>query len=284
MAVDTPGGAPGSNLNMQKWQDTIEAAVYDKQRFLPRTTPKERGFYTLNIRKMGLFSGVTAGGTEDGVTAPAVFQSGNPSNVTFVPSWLMVPTAFPDSVLWVAGENVSPAYADGVEMALAAYIDNQYLQDVASVTANIGNAGYDIDKAGWDAASAQLATNAKVLAMLEDGAQVEGILGTQQKDDLMNVEQFTHANVRGDGQNPSVSGVIGKGDGVRVQFSTLLYSDANGLHGCMWVPTAFSYFYNQKPQVEKQRYLKQNRIVADCHFAHNILHNARAIDLRTKTT
>ena len=267
---------------MQKWQDTFEAGVYDKQRFLPRTTSKMRMYGQGNIRKMGTFSGATWTTSDDGTLGPGTFQSGSPSVVTLVPAWLGVPTAFPDSLEFVAGENVDPAYADGVEAALAAYIESQFLQDVASLTANIGNGAYDIDKAGWDAASAQLDNAAKVLAELEGGAQVYGILGKLQKDDLMNVEQFTHADVRGDGQNPSVSGVISKGDGVNVNFSTLLYSDANGLHGCMWIPTAFAYFYNKKPSVERQRYLKQNRILADAHFAHNIVHNARAIDIRTK--
>src|SRR5690242_15581871 len=177
MPVDVPGSSPGSNLSMQKWQDTFEAGVYDKQRFLPRTTSKMRMYGQGNIRKMGTFSGATWTTSDDGTSGPGTFQSGSPSVVTLVPAWLGVPTAFPDSLEFVAGENVDPAYADGVEAALAAYIESQFLQDVASLTANIGNGAYDIDKAGWDAASAQLDNAAKVLAELEGGAQVYGILG-----------------------------------------------------------------------------------------------------------
>jgi len=113
-------------------------------------------------------------------------------------------------------------------------------------------------------------------------AQIHGLLGALQHDDAMSVPEFTHADQRGDGQNPLVSGVIGKGNAVQLDFTTLLQSDANGLHGCVWIKSAFGYFYNKRPGGEKQRFLKKTRVMADCHFGHNIVFNPRFVDFRTK--
>src|SRR5689334_19714572 len=283
MAVDTPGASPGSNLTMQKWQGSLEAAIYDRQWFLPRITDKERGYGQLNVRKMGTFTGATAASSEDGVTAFASFQSGSPTSVAMTPSWLLVPTALPDSVGFVAGDNIDDAYASGVEDALAAYIESQALSDVPSLTNFLGNAAYDMDVAGARAAVANLRNTAKVLADPVN-KQIFGLFGALQHDDVMSIPEFTHAEQRGDGKSPLVSGVVGKGNAVTIEFTTLLTSDANGLHGVIWVPSAFAYWYNKRPAVEKQRYLKQNRILADCHFSHAIIHNARAIGMRTRTS
>jgi hypothetical protein len=106
-------------------------------------------------------------------------------------------------------------------------------------------------------------------------------LGTLQIDDAMSVPELTHANQRGDGQDPLVSGLISKGYGVNIDFTTLLNSDANGLHGCFWIPEGFGYYWNSQIKGEKQRYLKQTRVMADGHLGHAVIHNARAVDFRT---
>lgn len=279
MAADTVTST--ANLSMQDWQNSIEGAVYDKMRFLPKTKERERGYAQLNVRKMGAVSGQTLAAGSNG--ADMTFDTMAPTTVPMIPAWYLTAHAYSDAVPWTAGEGIDRAAADNVESALAAYIETNYLAIVASLTNNIGNGAYDTDAAGWRAAVGQLFQNSKVMG--EPGrVTIHGLLGALQYDDAMSVPEITHADQRGDGQNPAVSGVLSKGYGVNIDFSTLLLSDATGLHGCVWVPSAFGYFYNKRPSGEKQRYLKQTRVMADAHIGFNIVQNARAIDFRTKAS
>jgi hypothetical protein len=280
MAYDAPGGT-GANLTKQAWADTVEPAVYDKARFLKKTKEYERGYVQLNVRKISAGTGQTIASTADGTGM--TFDSMVPAVVTLTPAWLFIGHQYPDSLPWTSGDGIDAVAADDVERALAAYLENQQLADVQTLTNYLGNAAYDTDAPGFRAAMAQLATTAKVEAQ-PGVSQIYGMLGTLQIDDAMSVPEITHAEQRGDGQNPLVSGLISKGFGAMIDFTTLLASDANGLHGVFWVREAFGYYFNKRISGEKQRYLKQTRVMADAHFAHAVIHNARAVGFRTKAT
>ena len=279
MAADS--ASTGTNLSMNEWQSTFEGAVYDKMKFLPKTKERERGYALLTVRKMGRVNGQTLATTQDGTTM--ALDTMAPTIVTLTPNWYLCAHAYSDALPWVSGDGIDKAAANNVEDALAAYIENQYLGIVPSLTNFLGNSAYDTDAAGFRAAVAQLYSNSFGLA--EPGnTSIYGLLGALQHDDLMSVPEFTSAEQRGDGQNPLVSGVVGKGNAVNIMFSTLLASDASGLHGCLWVPSAFGYYYNKRPNGEKQRYMKQTRVFADAHVGFNVVQNTRAVDFRTKTT
>jgi len=277
---DTPGGT-GANLTKTQYARGVEAAVYDKAKFLPLIQEWERGFNQLIVRKIAAGTGATLASTQDGTTM--TFDSMGPTTITMSPTWLFTGRSYPDSLPWTAGEDIDADAAADCEGALAAYLDTQLLADVASLTANVGNNATDIDAALWRSALASLYNSAKVLA--EPGkSDIQMLLGALQVDDVLSIPEFTNADQRGDGQNPLVSGMVSKGVGVRANFTTLLSSDGNGLHGVMFVRSAFGYFFNKRPSGERQRYLKQTRVMADCHVGHNIVHPSRAIDIRTRTT
>jgi len=280
MAADTATTA--ANLSQQEWDETIESAVYDRQWFLQRTQKRPRGYNQLTVRKMGIVSGQTIGLTSDGDTGVSL-DSMSPTAVTMAPSWFLCAHAYSDAVEWIAGSagTIDRAAAENVENSLAAYIETQYLADVASGTNFLGNAAYDSDAAGIRAAVAALMNNAPSIGDPKN-AQIYGLFNALQHDDVMSIPEFTHADQRGDGQNPLVSGVVGKGNGIEFSFSTLVFSDVNGKHNPIWLRPAFGYFYNSTPKGETQRYKKQTRVFADAHFGHNIVFNPRFVDVRTK--
>lgn len=281
MAVDVPGTTPGSYLNKQEWQDSIEAAVYDKTRFLRRTREAMRPYDLLNIRKFAAGVGQIVSANSEGTDMTFASFPTNP--VTLDPTWYFFGHAWPDSLEFVSGAEIKRGAADDVERGIAAYLENQALALPASLTNFVGNNTYDVDAAGFRAAVATLFNAGKIET--EPGqAQIFGLLGALQHDDAMSIPEFTHADQRGDGQNPNVSGVIGKGNGVNLMFSTLLNSDANGLHGVIWVREAFAHAWNSRIKVETQRYLKQTRVMADAHLGFTIVHNLRGCGVRTKTT
>lgn len=282
MAYDAPGGT-GANLAVQVWDETIQSAVYDKSRFLQRTTDYGKPMSVKNIRKITAMTGASVANTVEGIASSFTFTSMNPAVVTITPAWFFAGHEYPDNLPWVAGDSISRVAADDAEMALTATLENNFLQDVASLTNYVGDGSYDVETAGFRGAVATLFNTGKVEA--EPGfKEIYGLLGALQHDDAMGIPEFTHADQRGDGQNPLVSGIIGKGNAVRLMFSTLLYNDGSALHGVIWVPSAFGHGFNSRVKGEKQRIIKATYVMADCHFGHNIIHNARAIGVRTKTT
>lgn len=280
MAYDAPGGT-GANFTENTWSETIQSAVYEKSRFLQNTIDYGKGLAQKTVRKMGAAAGATVLSTSDGTDM--TFLTMNPTTAVMTPAWMFVGHQYPDSLPWTMGPNIDRAAAENAENALTAYIENQFLGDVPSLTSYVGSGVYNVDAPGFRGAVASLSNAAKGEA--EPGvSSIYALLGALQHDDAMSIPEFTHADQRGDGQNPNVTGMIGKGNGVRLMFSTLLSSDGNGLHGVLWVPSAFGHFFNSRVKGEKQRYKKTTYVMADCHFAHNIIHNARAVGIRTATT
>ena len=279
--ADVPGSAPGSNLPMNKWQDSIEGAVYESTIFLRRIREVIRGYGATKIRKITAGTGQTVSSTNDGTDV--TFVSMNPDLVTISPTWYFFGHGFPDSLGWTSGDGIDSAAADDVEEGIAAHVEGQALALPASLTNYVGNNAYDAEVAGFRAAVATLMNAGKVKTRTGK-ATIYGLLNTLQHDDAMSIPEFTNADQSGKGDSPNVSGVFGKGNGVLLDFSSLVNSDGNGSHGCLWVESAFGHFWNKRISVERQRFIKQTRIMADCHLGFGIIHNLRAIAIRTKTT
>lgn len=270
MAFDAPGVAPGSNLKLSVVSRTIEPAIYDKSRFLARIKEHERGYGQLTVRKVTAASGSTIASTDDGTTV--AFQGAGLTPVNMTPTWLYAAHQYPDSMKNQGGDEVDGALVGNLEDAIAAYLDYTLLQNLASFTNNVGAAATDVDAAIFRGAVAQLFTTGKMEA--EPGeAAIFGILSTAQLDDIMSIPEFTNADQRGGGETPLVSGMVSKGYGVNMHFSTLLYSDAGGAHGGLWTKKAVGYYFNKRIGIEKQRYLKSNRIMVDCEVASNVVYN-----------
>lgn len=270
MAFDAPGASPGSNLKLSVVSRTIEPAIYDKSRYLPRIKEHERGYGQLTVRKVTAASGSTIASTDDGTTV--AFQGAGLTPVNMTPTWLYAAHQYPDSMRNQGGDEIDPALVKNLENAMAAYLDYTLLQNQAAFTNLIGNAALDVDAAIFRGAVAQLFNTGKMEAEPGD-ALIYGILGALQLDDVMSIPEFVNADQRGDGENPLVKGIVSKGYGVDMQFTTLLYSDASGQHGGIWTKKAVGYYFNKRIGIEKQRYLKSNRIMVDCEVASNVVYN-----------
>jgi hypothetical protein len=208
-------------------------------------------------------------------------DSMNPSSTPITPNWLFAGHAYPDSLVWRSVEGIPEAAATNAENSLAAFIESQALVDVGTGTNTIGGVGVDADAAIVRAIVATLRNNA-LLEADPGSSDIYGLVFALQHDDLMSVPEFTSAEQRGDGSNPLVSGMFGKGNGVTFQLSTLQLNDANGRHNPFWVRSAFGYYYNSPPRGERQRLLAQNRVFAQTDFAHGVIFNTRFVDFRSK--
>lgn len=282
MAADTPGVAPGSYLTKSIVEETIEAAIYDKARFLPRIKEHKRGFNQSTVRKLAAASGGVISSSDNGSTN-VTFQQAGLSPVTMTPTWLYVGHEFPDSMRFRGGDEIDPAVSQNAEDALTAYLEYTLLQNLAVATNFVGDAGYDADAAQFRNAVASLFNTGKVEAIPGE-SEIFGILGCLQLDDVMSIPEFTHADQRGGGETPLVTGMVSKGNGVNMHFSTLLYSDGLKMFGGLWVRRAIGYYFNKRPGLELSRYIKTNRAIADCEVASNVIWDQLLVGIRHKLT
>lgn len=281
MAADTPGTTPGSYLTMSKVQRTIEPGIYDRAKFLPRLKEFERGYNQLTVRKAQAATGGVLGSTDDGTGVS--FQTFGLSPVTMTPTLLYTAHQFPDTMENRGGDEIDPTAAENVKVGLGNYLDYTLLQNLATLTQFIGGDTYDLDTAEFRNAIATLYNSGKMEA--EPGeVDIYGILGALQVDDAMSIPELTHADQRGDGENPLVKGMVSKGSGVNLHFTTLLYNDGTQFHGGLWVRRCIGYFFNKRIYVERQRYLMANRLFAACEVASNVVHNQLGVGIRHKLT
>jgi hypothetical protein len=111
--------------------------------------------------------------------------------------------------------------------------------------------------------------------------KILAVITSTQYPAVMNIPEFTEADVRGDSENPHVKGIVGKGNGVNLMISTVVLQDGNGWHNVVYVPMAFIAAWNARSRIKRQDFLLQNRIVAYNNSAFQVRHDLRAIALRT---
>lgn len=279
MAVMTPNAT--SALNIKEWARRIEPAVYDSMAFLPTLKEAaERIMDGLYVRRIGTVPVQTLADTNDGATFN--FDTMTPTAILLSPSWILAAAAYPDSSPRRQGDEISAAYANNLNEALAAGLDAYVLAFIQSAvtTVPIGGAAYNIDAAGLRTAIQQLAGTSKRDIQPGDPG-INLILHTNQIDDALAIPEVNQAYQRGDGRSPQLTGKITTGYGLNFMFSTLVKADANGFHGAAYKGEFMHYGYNQRPKPEKQRYLKQTRLTADAEIGANVVYNEYVQPIRT---
>lgn len=275
----TPGGA-GAELSLKEYARKIEPALYNAMQFIPQLKERaEKIRDTLYVRRLAAVSTSTLASTADG--SSITFSDLNPSVFSLTPNWVIAAAAYPDSAPRRQGEEIDAAFAENLTAALAAGLDTLVLAEIQSATTTpVGNAAYDIDAAGLRSALATLETNSKRL--VKAGlSELNLLLDTGQISPALAIPEINNAYQRGDGKAPTVSGRISTGLGFKFDFTTLLASDANGKHGAAFHGDAIHYGYNQRPKPEKQRYLKQNRLMADAEIGFETIYQELLVPIRT---
>lgn len=276
----TPGGA-GANLSLKEYSRKIESALYNAMQFIPSIKERaEKIRDTLFVRRMGRVSTQQISSTGDGTgftfsdLSPVVFQ--------LTPVWIIAAAAFPDSSPRRLGEEIEPETVENLNASLAAGLDALVLAEIAAATTTpIGNAAYDIEAAGLRSALTALETNSKRLVKA-GRSDINLLLSTSQIGASLAIPEINNAYQRGDGKAPTVSGRISKGLGFMFDYTTLCTTDANGVHGAAYHGDCIHYGYNQRPKPEKQRYLKQERFMADAEIGFETIYQELLQPIRTQ--
>lgn len=276
----TPGSISGGVLSVQRWKRGLGKALYDKQRFIPRLDESaEKVGYILNVRRLSRVGYQTMGTTSDGTDVS--FNDLTPTNTPISPTWVLTGAAYPDSMprRMGDGDNIKADYADNLNSALAAGLESIVLQNVVSATYTIGNSAYNIEAAGLRYGIALLTTNTRFDS--QPGDSINLILDSGQIAPSLAIPEINQAWQRGDGTSPQVTGKLSTGYGLTFMYSTLVSQTGGAKYGAIWVPKCISYGYNEQPNAESQRFLKQTRLMADAEIGSAIIYQERLIGVLT---
>lgn len=275
----TPGTI--TNLDRQTWMDTIEAPTFQATEFI--NTIKEypgRFLDTGNVRKYGRVSGTTLAQNATGVSLDNSDPTATPVTVSPVGRYV--------KAVWSANykaqvdidlnNGLAPVLEDGMKETL----DRAGLEAVTSLTQTMSQAA--IDATMWRQAVGRLMTNTNGAygPGMGDNKMIRAIFATVQYPAVEAIEEFTHADVRGDSENPTVKGIFTKGGGINARFSTVVAQDANGWHCPLYVKETFIIGWNSQPRIvayEEQDEL-QFRLIIFANNGVSVLHDLRGIDMR----
>ncbi len=275
MAVLQPSGTTG--FNRQTWADTIEATTYQKMVATP--TIKEypgRILNTGNVRKQARATGATLAQSAEGLTLQYDTITGTP--ITITPVGRYVAVAWSENEDAQVEANIDRIAADNIEQALAEITDTACLAVVTSLTQTMSQAS--IDAPMFRQAVGRLMGNMNGAAMPGDD-KIMAIISHTQYPNIMQIPEYTDAQVRGDSENPHVKGIYGRGGGIQIMYSTVVAQDANGWHNPLYVREAFVVGWNTRSRIKRQDIELQNRIIVYNNCGFSVQHDLRAIDLRT---
>lgn len=273
--VLSPTGTTG--FNRQSWQDTVEGATWQKIMFADTIDEyPARLLNQGNVRKYARVSASTLGQGDDGDGLTPVNPEGTPITIT--------PTGRFIQVEWSANKeaqvdfDLESGLGAEIEKGLAEAIDTSVLSNITSGTNIISVAS--ITATEWRQAVGRLGQNTNGMFAPGDG-NIRGIFSFTQYPNIMAIDEFNHADVRGDSENPTVKGIFTKGGGINVRFTSVVTQDGNGWHNAVYVPSAFVMAWNQRTKSFSEQTELLYRINVFTNFGSNVKHDARFVAVRT---
>jgi len=270
---------PGSNhFNFEVFTRTLEPATYENMQLITRFDDKDRPYSLLTINKKARISSVALAGTAVGTGLTYQDPLGAPATVN--PAGIYV------ALGWSANEDAETPYnfdqelGDEATRALAEGNDQNGAANFSSLTEFRGNGGADVTSATLRNAQGLLQrnTNGEAAPGRQD---IYLVLDHSQYSAAMGIEEYAHAEARGDGENPYVKGVWSKGGGHNLLFSGVLPTTGDGTHGCLWIRKALAVAWNVRSKVVKEPTELQVRHILFNHLGTGIQHNLRAVAIRT---
>ena len=158
------------------------------------------------------------------------------------------------------------AYSEQVQQRLMAFpkleraVRTQFLRALASqIDADAGGLGSAIS-GGVSDVNLSAALIRQALGTLRSNAQREyrtGRVGnailrihSSQQQHLYGIPEINNAELRGDGDNPNVTGLLVKAWGCDVDISDNIESDSGNRQNMLFIKQAFALVYNAEPQLE----------------------------------
>lgn len=271
----------GANLRISHYARSIIGALYNRMQALPRFKERaEKIHNSLIVRRLARVSHQTLAATSNGTGFN--YSDLAPTQFTLEPVWLVVAVAMPDSSPRRMGDEIEPATKKDLDAAMSAALDYTVLAEFTALSATpFGGPASDIDSAILRGAVQAVETNSRRRAMGGDN-DIHLLLSTTQISASLGIPEITHADQRGDGKGPLVTGKVSKGLGLNFDYTTLLTLDANGYNGAVFHGEAVHYGWNQRPRPQKQQYELQSRFIVDAELGFETVMQELAVPIRTQ--
>ena len=258
MATPTTGGfyepTKAAKWIDQKWAKFIERAPYYRGVMLTRATEFEPLHGQFHLPQMGTFTPSSVSATTDMTNDGIVFSANTESEFTISPSTIILATSVNDNVMARAASDPRPPLRESFEMALGQKVDQDIfsLFDV-SVLGNSGSYAAPLDKATILNIQARIETNAKEYA--DEGTEIYFAFHPTNGPAVRSTSDFVSAYIRGDSQNPAVSGRVIDAFGLSFVPSGNVRTNGagTGYNNGMWIKKGIGFSFNIRPKVEAQR-------------------------------
>lgn len=275
MAVHEPSGITGANVT--KYSREIRGATYQRMVAIPRFEDEDRPLNSMVIRKYTRVSATTLAQSATGDTLTASTAIGTP--VTMTPAGQYVLIAQSANYKAQMDINITEDAKSEINQAMAEASDTTVLANVASFTQNMIQAG--VDGPTWRQAIARVKQNTNGVAGPNGGRQLFAIFSVTQMPNFGNIEEYNRADILGDSSNPYATGVMMKGSGAELDFTTVVAQDANGWHNFIGIKEAIGVGWNEHTTLMNQQFNLQWKLIAFNNFGSVIVHDLRGLDFRT---
>jgi hypothetical protein len=271
----------GAKLIPEKWSD-IDINTNEEMVFADKIIDKGTVNGKLHIP---LMASIAANTLSAGSGSNLTFTANTETEATFSPATRYAAVEIEKPVQARAPMmDIQGSYKKNLEFTLAAIIDQDCLQDVASLS-QIVSAPSGLDLATTLDASGKVVQSAKRLFKAGQSTGV-CIVPASQYDEIMSILNYTSAQVRGDDTNPLVGGWIVKAGGFKYFETGNCYVTGGNAYGVAMITGdnelksgPFAIGYNQRVQPLVQEYQLTDRVILWSDFAHNILRDAYGVAL-----
>jgi hypothetical protein len=277
--VVTPGGTTGHNVS--KYSREIRGGTYQYLVAIPKFDDEEKPNTSLIIRKFARVLSTATASTFEGDVLTASNPVATPVTLSAAGNYIYIQ--------WSANQRAqldqdfSPPMRAQLNLAMAEGSDQILLANVASFTQIMSQAS--VDGPSFRQALARVAANTNGVTIPGGGGpKTFCIFSVTQMSNFGNIPEYNNAQVRGDSQNPYVTGVILQGSGAQLDFSTVIAQDGNGWHNFIGISEAMAVAWNEHTQIDEQQLLLQMRLVAFNNFASGVVHDLRGLDYRTTSS
>lgn len=247
-------GTKGAKWVSEVWSKTIERAPYYRGVTLTRCTEYEPLHGKFHLPQLGTFTASAIANnidmTNDGIT----FSANTETEFTVTPTTVTLATSVNDNLLDRAASDPRDPLRTSFEGALAQYIDTQVFSKFStSVLGLTGGYGNPLDKSTVFNAQARIEVNAKEYA--DEGAEIYFAYHPTNSPTVRSISDFISAYVRGDKENPAVTGRVIDAFGISFVPSGNVQTNgsATGYDNAMWIKRGIGISFNRRPYVESQR-------------------------------
>lgn len=274
----------------QEWSPEMPMAA-NEERVVTRNFSAPMGVSkignTLNISIVGLQTINSLAGTADSDGVNLTYNQITETSVAVTPSRIYAAVQPNRSVETRLLR--FPAWKTAVKSQLVSSLATQIDVDGAALatalTQVVGNGGVDISKTLLTAGIAALAAGAKERWSPMNNKLAYLCVYTNQIDDVLNTNEFTNAQIRGNGASAAVSGWVWQSFGITLAESGNVKTAGGIAYNMLYVPEAFVLGYNEEPNVYPDQVSGlATRIIATAEYGVKTVFNAYAVAVQTKDT